>query len=131
MEVRRGRPGDLEVALALYHECFPQGRFPESVWRAGLERGTIYLAEEKGRALALVDIDPSDRWIYHLGVTESARSRGIGAVLLSSALQDYWAVHPGETLGLSVGADNLPAIRLYRRQGFMPWLVLQYFELTL
>ena len=131
MEVRRGRPEDLEVVLALYRECFPTGRFPESVWHEGLERGTVYVAEDEGGVVGLVDIDPSDRWLYHLGVTESERSRGVGAFLLSSALQEYWTAHPGETLGLSVGADNLPAIRLYRRQGFMPWLVLQYFELTL
>ena len=31
-------------------------------------------------------------------------------------------------LGLDVDADNVPAIRLYRRQGFAPWLVLQTFE---
>jgi hypothetical protein len=30
-----------------------------------------------------------------------------------------------------VNADNVPAIRLYRRQGFAPWLVLQTFELAL
>jgi ribosomal protein S18 acetylase RimI-like enzyme len=129
--VRRGNPEDLAAALALYHECFPEGRFPEAIWQAGLERGTVYLAEETGEILALVDIDPSDRWIYHLGVAENARSRGLGAFLLSCALEDYWEEHPGESLGLSVAADNVPAIRLYRRQGFAPWLVLQTFELTL
>ena len=129
--VRRGNPEDLAAALALYHECFPEGRFPESIWRAGLERGTVYLAEERGEILALVDIDSSDRWIYHLGVAENARSRGLGAFLLSCALEDYWEEHPGESLGLSVAADNVPAIRLYRRQGFAPWLVLQTFELSL
>ena len=39
--------------------------------------------------------------------------------------------HPGETLGLSVRADNLPALRLYRHQGFAPLLVLQAFQLPL
>ena len=32
---------------------------------------------------------------------------------------------------MSVEADNLPALRLYRRQGFAPLLVLQAFELPL
>jgi ribosomal protein S18 acetylase RimI-like enzyme len=131
IRVRRGRPDDLEATLALYHECFPAGRFPEGVWRAGLERGSVYLAEEDGRPIAVVDVDPSDRWIYHLGVTHSERSHGVGAYLLSTVLQDYWRDHPQATLGLSVSADNVPAIRLYRRQGFAPWLVLQTFELAL
>ncbi len=64
-------------------------------------------------------------------MTESERSRGVGAYLLSRSLEEYWAEHPGETLGLDVKADNLPAIRLYRRQGFTPWLVLQTLELSL
>jgi ribosomal protein S18 acetylase RimI-like enzyme len=55
----------------------------------------------------------------------------VGACILSKALTAYWSSHPGETLGLSVRADNLPALRLYRRQGFAPLLVLQAFELPL
>jgi ribosomal protein S18 acetylase RimI-like enzyme len=129
VDVRRGRPEDIEATLELYRECFPSGRFPETVWRRGLELGTIYLAEEAGRPVAMVDIDSSDRWIYHLGVATTEREQGIGAYLLSAALDDYWAEHPGETIGLSVAADNVPAIRLYRRQGFAPWLVLQHLEL--
>jgi ribosomal protein S18 acetylase RimI-like enzyme len=34
-------------------------------------------------------------------------------------------------LGLSVRADNDPAVRLYRRQGFRPTILLQVYELTL
>jgi ribosomal protein S18 acetylase RimI-like enzyme len=129
--VRRGKPEELDVALRLYRESFPEGVFPEAAWLQSLRGGTVYLAETRAGAVALVNIDPSDRWIYHLGVAEAERSRGIGGWLLSSALGDYWARHPGETLGLSVRANNLPALRLYRRQGFAPWLVLQSFELEL
>jgi ribosomal protein S18 acetylase RimI-like enzyme len=129
LAVRRGEPGDLRGAIALYKECFPEGEFPDAVWRRGLEQGNVFLAEDGHRIVGLVDIDPSDRWIYHLGVTRSEREHGVGAFLLSSALESYWQAHPGETLGLSVAADNVPAVRLYRRQGFAPWLVLQYFEL--
>jgi ribosomal protein S18 acetylase RimI-like enzyme len=49
-------------------------------------------------------------------------------VLLSRSLELFWGGHPGASLGLDVDADNVPAIRLYRRQGFAPWLVLQTFE---
>jgi ribosomal protein S18 acetylase RimI-like enzyme len=131
VEVQRGSPDDFDDALTLYHECFPTGRFPDEVWRRALERGTVYLAREGPRAVAVVDIDASDRWIYHLGVTSDEREHGVGAYVLSSALEDYWRDNPGQSLGLSVSADNVPAIRLYRRQGFAPWLVLQYLELAL
>ena len=129
--VRRGTPGDLEAALRLYRECFPDGLFPEVAWNEGLADGSVYLAESADEALAVVHIDPSDRWIYHVGVTEGERSRGVGAHVLSSALTDYWKAHPGDVLGLSVRADNVPALRLYRRQGFGPLLVVESFELPL
>jgi ribosomal protein S18 acetylase RimI-like enzyme len=131
VEVRRGVPEDLDAALALYHECFPDGRFPDHTWRESLVRGTVYAAETQRRVVAVLNVDASDRWIYHVGVTESERNRGVGSYLLSRALEDYWERHPGDTLGLDVLTTNVPAIRLYRRQGFAPWLVLQTFELLL
>jgi len=131
LTVRPGTPDDLAVTMALYRECFPDGSFPESAWLTGLEQGAVYIGEADETARAVVNIDAADRWIYHLGVTESERDRGIGAYVLSEALARYWSSHPGETLGLSVHADNLPALRLYRRQGFAPLLVLQAFELPL
>jgi ribosomal protein S18 acetylase RimI-like enzyme len=129
--VRRGRPSDLGATLALYRECFPDGSFPDRAWETGLRDGTVYLAESAGSALALVNIDPSDRWVYHLGVTGAQRSQGVGGYVLSRALVDYWEHKPGEALGLSVQAANLPALRLYRRQGFVPLLVVESFELPL
>lgn len=131
LTVRPGNPADLDATMRLYRECFPDGSFPESAWLAGLEQGAVYIGEAGGEPRAMVNIDAPDRWIYHLGVTASERDQGIGAYLLSEALAAYWASHPGETLGLSVSADNLPALRLYRRQGFAPLLVLQAFELPL
>jgi len=131
LTVRRGTEADLGATMRLYLECFPDGAFPESAWRAGLDQGAVYIAESGGAARAVVNIDAADRWIYHLGVTESERSQGVGSYVLSEALAEYWTSRPGETLGLSVQADNLPALRLYRRQGFAPLLVLQAFELPL
>ncbi|HEU4450755.1 MAG TPA: GNAT family N-acetyltransferase [Gaiellaceae bacterium] len=129
--VRRGREGDLERALELYHQTFPEGVFPDEAWQAGIERGSLYLAERDGAPLAFVNIDRSDRWAYQIGVVAEERSRGVGHFLLSRVLEDYWAESPGETLGLSVETDNIPALKLLRRQGFAPWLVLQPYELWL
>jgi len=131
VEVRRGGVDDLEAALGLYHETFPDGVFPDDAWREGLAKGSVYLAERDGTPLAFLNLDPSDRWAYQIGVIAQERSRGVGRVLLSHVLQDYWTEHPGEVVGMSVEADNTPALRLLRRQGFAPWLVLQSYELWL
>jgi ribosomal protein S18 acetylase RimI-like enzyme len=131
VDVRRGEAEDLEPALSLYHSTFPEGVFPDEAWRNGLAKGSVYLAERRGTPLAFVNIDTNDRWAYQIGVVAQERSRGVGNFLLSRVLQEYWAEHPGEVLGLSVEADNVAALRLLRRQGFAPWLVLQPYELWL
>jgi ribosomal protein S18 acetylase RimI-like enzyme len=127
---RAGRPDEAPV-VALYRECFPEGRFPEEWLRAGLDDGVVRLAELEGAPVAFLTIDRPDRWIYLVGVTTDARGRGVGGYLLSRALEAYWSEHPGEVLGLATRADNTPAIRLYRGQGFRPTLLLQPYELEL
>jgi ribosomal protein S18 acetylase RimI-like enzyme len=131
VEVRRGGADDLEPALRLYHEAFPEGVFPDDAWREGLAKGSVHLAEGGGALLAFVNLDPNDRWAYQIGVAARERSRGVGRYLLSRVLEEYWTEHPGEVIGMSVEADNLPALRILRRQGFAPWLVLQSYELWL
>jgi [ribosomal protein S18]-alanine N-acetyltransferase len=131
VEVRRGGDADLEAALGLYHSTFPEGVFPDDAWRDGLAKGSVYLAERGGTPLAFLNLDPNDRWAYQIGVVAEERSQGVGRVLLSRVLEDYWTEHPGEILGLSVEADNVPALKMLRRQGFAPWLVLQSYELWL
>jgi ribosomal protein S18 acetylase RimI-like enzyme len=131
VEVRRGAEDDLETALDLYHSTFPEGVFPDETWQEGLAKGSVYLAERGGTPLAFVNIDANDRWAYQIGVVEEERERGVGNFLLSRVLEAYWAEHPDEVVGLSVEADNVAALKLLRRQGFAPWLVLQPYELWL
>jgi ribosomal protein S18 acetylase RimI-like enzyme len=131
LTVRRAGPSDEDPVVALYRECFPEGRFPEAWLRAGLEDGVVHLAELDGSPVAFLTIDRPDRWIYLVGVTTNARGRGVGGYLLSRALEAYWSEHPGEALGLATRADNTPAIWLYRGQGFRPTLLLQPYELGL
>ena len=130
-EVRVATRDDLPAAFALYQECFPEGQWPEAIWRQNVEEGTVYAAVHDGELVAVLNIDPADRWIYHVGVTQGERNRRVGALLLSRSLEDYWSRHPGETIGLDVDRTNVPAIKLYRRQGFAPWLVFQALELAL
>ena len=131
LSVRRAGTPDEGSVLSLYRECFPDGRFSEADLRSSLQGGAVYLAELDGPPVAFLTIDRSDRWIYLVGVTSESRSLGLGGFLLSRALEAYWAEHPAEGLGLAVRADNTPAVRLYRRQGFGPTLLLQPYELRL
>jgi ribosomal protein S18 acetylase RimI-like enzyme len=127
---RAAGPEDVEQVLVLCHEVLARSALSDEAWRRALERGQVRLAEEHGEPVALVRVNPVRRRVYH-GVTAAARERGVGGFVLSEALHEYWREHPQDVLRLSVPVENLPASRLYRRQGFAPWLVLQPFELTL
>jgi ribosomal protein S18 acetylase RimI-like enzyme len=128
--IRSGMPGDLDALLPLCRECFTRTRLSDEAWRRALERGQIRVAEENGRPVAIVRLNPIRGRVFH-GVTAEARARGIGGYVLSEALQAYWQDHPGRVLRMTSPVENLPATRLYRHQGFIPWLVLQPFVLAL
>jgi ribosomal protein S18 acetylase RimI-like enzyme len=130
LSTRAAGPEDAGPVLDLCHEFLMDSALSDAVWRRALERGQVRLAEEDGRPVALVRINPIRRRVFH-GVTASLRERGLGGFILSEALQQYWSEHPGQALRLTAPVENVPASRLYRRQGFAPWLVLQQFELTL
>lgn len=121
---------DVEPVLELCHACFVGSTVSDDSWRRGIDRGHVRLAEEGGRPVALVRIDPARRRVFHC-VAEDARARGIGGFVLSEVLEGYWESHPDEPLRLAAPAENLSAARLYRRQGFAPWLLLQPYELPL
>jgi GNAT superfamily N-acetyltransferase len=116
--------------LGLCRECFARSALSDAVWGRALERGEVRIAEEDGTPVAIVRINPSRRRVFH-GVTADARQRGIGGFVLSEALEAFWRDYPGLALRLTVPVENVPASRMYRHQGFLPWLALQPFELEL
>ena len=129
--VRPGAVADLPVVWALYREAFPIGRRPQETWERWLADGEVVVAEYEDAVVAFVHVEAGARWITHVGVAEDARGLGVGGYLFSHALEDYWLDHPGQELRLTVIPSNTPAIRLYRRLGFAPWLLLEVYELEL
>lgn len=67
---------------------------------------------------ATVQHDFSEAWILRMGVREDQRRKGIGSSLLKSVTGALQAQH-ARTIWLSVSPENLPAIRLYEREGFI------------
>jgi ribosomal protein S18 acetylase RimI-like enzyme len=131
IDVRRGAGADTERVYSLYLESFPSGRRTEEIWRRWLEEGEILVAQRGGTVVAFVHLEPASRWISHVDVAEEERGLGVGGYLFSQAVEEYWNEHPGEELRLTVAPYDTPAIRLYRRLGFAPWLLLERYELKL
>lgn len=124
--IRPGAPDDLEPLFALYRESFPEGTRLKRRWRRWLELGEVNVAERRDELVGFVRVDTG--WLTHVGVTPSERGRGVGELLIQRALATHWVNHPGRELRLTVEVDNVPAIRLYRRLGFAPWLILDVLE---
>jgi ribosomal protein S18 acetylase RimI-like enzyme len=131
VRVRPGIAGDLDTLYALYVVTFPTMSRSREVWQRWLEHGEVLVAERDGELVSFVHVEPGAQWITHVGVAEEERGGGVGGYLFSRAVEDYWREHPDRELRLTVIPSNMPAIRLYRRLGFAPWLVLQTFELEL
>ncbi len=92
------------------------GRFDASRWRIGR------LPDEPGAAAIVLLSEPPDRDVWevsYLGLAPGARGRGLGRAVLEHALELARPHVP--RLELAVDTRNLPAERLYRAAGFVPF----------
>jgi GNAT superfamily N-acetyltransferase len=128
IDVRAGGPSDLERIYVIYGESGARGRRTRADVAQWLEEGEVTVAERAGDVVAFVHLDRAARWLSHVDVATDERGLGVGGYLFSRTVEDYWRDRPDGQLRLSVIPYDTPAIRLYRRLGFAPWLVLQSFE---
>lgn len=61
---------------------------------------------------------PAEAWILRIGVKEDQRGRGTGTELLAALLDVLFTLNV-QTIRLTVSPGNQPALRLYRKQGFI------------
>jgi GNAT superfamily N-acetyltransferase len=127
--VRRVTPNDLPEVLALAESLGDDLHMTLDELASALLDPTwhVWVAGEPD-ASALLCIDPSERWIRVLATREDSRRRGLGAVLLSAAVEAWWADQHEESLGLSVRAESLAVVTQYHRLGFQPTIVAARFS---
>jgi dTDP-4-amino-4,6-dideoxy-D-galactose acyltransferase len=89
----------------------------------------VWVAEEAGDVAGYVACDVKGSWgsIGLIGVSSSARGKGVGTALVEAAIA--WAARAG-LAGLTVvtQARNVPAQRLYQRRGFVTRSVGLYYH---
>ena len=93
----------------------------EAYWHGYFTRpGPALIAEVDGVpvGMARVVVEDGPAHLYSMWVAPEARGRGVGALLITAALDRLAAHHPGLSLRLEVVETNLPARRLYERSGF-------------
>lgn len=87
--------------------------------------GSLFLVASEGKQLLgyLFIVPRTAAKLRHtadlnMGVREEARGRGVGGELLRAALSRLQSERIIEIVYLMVRADNIPAMRLYKRHGF-------------
>jgi mycothiol synthase len=102
-------------------------RTPEEVFdgftpEPGRSAGPWLLVKSSGQSVGVVMLDragEAEAWeVAYLGLIPAARGRGLGEKLVRFALNEA-AVAGVRALSLSVDVRNEPAIRCYRRNGFV------------
>jgi GNAT superfamily N-acetyltransferase len=127
--VHRVTPNDLPEVLALAEQLGDDLHLTLEELASALADPTwhVWVAGAPD-PLALVCIDPEQRWIRALATREDARRRGLGSVLLSASLGAWWADRHEGALGLSVRAESLAIVTQYHRLGFQPRIVVARFS---
>lgn len=119
---RPATPADAPALAALERVAFTDP------WSAASLRDLVasssafgFVAEDAGvvvgYGLGRAVVDEGE--VLNLAVAPSHRRRGIARALLALLL-DRFDAHPVREVFLEVRESNLPALELYRRQGFVP-----------
>ncbi|MBN1440326.1 MAG: GNAT family N-acetyltransferase [Anaerolineales bacterium] len=111
---------DLRQVLRLERVCFGKDAWPlldvmsALVWPGGVRLKAAVEGRLIGMAIAEPAWDEGVSMITTIGVDPEFRRRGVGSALLARCE----SLLPGDTVRLTVRADNLAAIRMYQRFGY-------------
>ena len=114
--------GDLPAVAALHARCFDEAWQPELIGRIAQAPGGFGLLWRNGGeplGFVLGRSNNARAEVLSLGVTPSARQRGVARALMNAAI-DGVSRRGLRTLYLEVAEDNDAALRLYRALGFAP-----------
>lgn len=128
------KPRYLLPFLMVMHECFPGYRLPSNPQRLfEPDKMKIFLAldhHDKVAGAVTAFFYPEDQmgYIYHLGVSEPHRRRGLSRALLLSACDWLWTAHTPRFVGLSTSDEVGVRHSLYERVGFKLQYALLYLK---
>ncbi|MCL5253607.1 MAG: GNAT family N-acetyltransferase [Candidatus Thermoplasmatota archaeon] len=122
INVRIASIRDLQELENIERSCFEYGRYSSSVLRGFLLHpfSITYVAEMEKRIVAseIIFLHRKSVEVASLAVMPEVRGRGFGKVLLRKA-EDMARRHAIKLLTLHVDVNNLSAIGLYKKEGYL------------
>lgn len=119
VRVRPARPADADAIRTLAGLTPATGRLLDGELARDEHCGLVAVGQDGevvGYAAAVVPLDEAQ--VLDVAVTPERRGQGIGATLVAALLSAV-AARGATAVTLEVADDNLPALRLYRRAGFV------------
>jgi ribosomal-protein-alanine N-acetyltransferase len=123
LHIEMGRVEDASLCAKLHAKGFYRG-WQQSEFAAFLSdiaKTPIYVAKDKKNIMAgfaIIRIAANEAELLSIIVAEKFQSKGVGAAILRAILDDL-LLSPVEKLLLEVEEENVAAIALYKRQGFL------------
>lgn len=130
MTIRKMTPADVPGVAAIERQCFSQPWSEQSFADAAQDENALCLAavgqeadgcRGEGEAVfgyICMYLSPPEGEITNVAVFEPAREQGVGEALIA-AMQREAGARGIDQIFLEVRESNLPAIRLYKRTGFV------------
>ena len=118
-----------EDIFELNNECFDEfERAPRGILRTQYDTGQVFVMygdqNEHGRWTLLGFLIRTNKhgepYIWAVAVRKQSRGQGIGKALIDEAVCEVRenGLRWSKGIGLTVNVDNVPAIRLYLKEGF-------------
>lgn len=122
LHIEPGRIADAPALAKLHAEGFFRGwpREEFAAYLAEQDRTPTYVACDAKRRIAgflMLRLTADEAELITVAVEKRFRGKGVGKALLAAALDDL-RMTAARKLFLEVAADNQPALKLYRREGF-------------
>ena len=121
-----------EDIVALHDASFDDfERAPRGVLRGLYDTGQVFVTygdQNPRRTLLgflITSMKHGDPYIWCIAVRKESRGQGIGKALIDEAVCDVRESRVFRAVGLTVHVDNVPAIRLYLKEGFRVTKVLR------
>jgi ribosomal protein S18 acetylase RimI-like enzyme len=124
-----------EDIFELHNECFDEfERAPRGVLRTQYDTGQVFVMygdQNDGRRTLLGFLIRTSKhgepYIWAVAVRKESRHMGIGKALIDEAVCEVRenGLRWSKGIGLTVNVDNVPAIRLYLKEGFRVTKVLR------